>query len=118
HIGSLLRAAGPLLTPSLAWPGQHEGRRGATGRYGWMNALLPAARRDAVQGPAEGGEGDQRQEPPGVYVRDVGQDRRDGQATHDKGGDVPVVADDEVVPECAERLEVLHQATTSDCLAG
>ncbi len=46
------------------------------------------------------------------------EDRGEGEADHDEGGDLPVVADDEVVPERAERLELLHEPTTSDCCGG
>ena len=70
------------------------------------------------EGPGQGGERDERQQPPGVDVGRVGKQRGQAEARHDEGGDVPVVADDEVVPERAECLELLHQATTSDSLAG
>src|SRR3984957_4616855 len=80
--------------------------------------LLFAEAGRAVEGPGQGGEGDNRQEPPRVHFRRVGEDRGEAKADHHEGGDVPVVADDEVVPERAERLELLHEVTTSDCLAG
>src|ERR1700733_14562701 len=80
-------------------------------------SLLAEIRR-AVEGPGQGREGDNREEPPRVHLRHVGQDRGDGEADYHEGGDVPVVAHDEVVPERTERFELLHELTTSDGLAG
>jgi peptidase E len=67
----------------------------------FLGDLLPD-RGHPVQGPGERGERDDRQQPPGVDACGVHQDLGEDQAGHDEGGDVPVVADDEVVPECAE----------------
>ena len=76
------------------------------------------ARGGPVQRPAERREDAQRQQPPGVDASGVGEDRGEHERGHDDRRDVPVVADHEVVPERAERLDAVHELTTSDGLAG
>src|SRR5215469_283057 len=71
-----------------------------------------------MQRPGQGGEGDQREQPPGVDAGHVDQDRGDREARDHEGGDMPVIPDDEVVPEHAEVPEPLHDPMTSDAGAG
>jgi peptidase E len=74
----------------------------------------------AVQGPGQRGEGAQREQPPGVHPGHVDQQGGDRQRGHHDGGDLPVVADHEVVPERSERLQGPHHrpVTSSDSVAG
>jgi FSR family fosmidomycin resistance protein-like MFS transporter len=65
-----------------------------------------------VQRPAERGERAQRQQPPRVHPAKMHQQRRHGQGDHHDKGDLPVIADDEVIPERAERLQPPHDTVT------
>src|SRR5258708_36340812 len=76
--------------------------------------ILTLASGGAVQGPGQGAEDAQRQQPPGVNPGHVDHERGDRQARGHQCGDVPVVADDEVAPERAERLELAHELITSE----
>jgi ABC-2 type transporter len=67
----------------------------------------------AAQGPAQGGEHAQRQQPPGVNPARVDQQCGQRQGGHHDDRDPPVVADHEVVPEGADRLEPPHELVTS-----
>jgi DNA-binding NarL/FixJ family response regulator len=66
----------------------------------------------AVQRPAEGGENAYGQEPPGVDAGQVHQQRRRREGGDDHDRDAPVIADHEVIPERADRLEPFHQLVT------
>jgi DNA-binding NarL/FixJ family response regulator len=66
----------------------------------------------AVQRPAEGGENADGQEPPGVDAGQVHQQRRRREGGDDHDRDAPVIADHEVIPERADRLEPFHQLVT------
>jgi peptidase E len=76
----------------------------------FLGELAAAPGRGAVQGPAEGRERAQRHQPPGVDASGVHEQRGDRERRHHDHRDVPVVADDEVVPESAEGLELGQDA--------
>jgi DNA-binding CsgD family transcriptional regulator len=83
--------------------------------------LLGGLARRPVQRPAQRGEGAQREQPPGVDPGRVREDRGERQGGDDDRRDLPVVADHEVVPERAERLNPVrevHELTASDSMAG
>jgi DNA-binding NarL/FixJ family response regulator len=61
-----------------------------------------------VQRPGERREHAQRQQPPGVDAGDVGRDGGERERGDDDRGDLPVVADHEIVGERAERLDPVH----------
>ena len=70
--------------------------------------LRDRAGRGAVQRPGQRGKGGQREQPPGVDPGRVHEQRGERQRDHHDGGDLPVVADHEVVPERPERLQRPH----------
>jgi len=73
-----------------------------------MILVLSAAGGGPVQRPGQRRGDDDGQHVPRVDVRRVHKDGGQRQARHHEGGHVPVVADDEVVPERAERLKPLN----------
>ena len=66
-----------------------------------------------VQGPRQGGEDEQREQPPRVGARGVDPDRGEREPGRDQRRHVPVVADHEVVPERADGLQPPHGRVTS-----
>src|SRR5205823_5468825 len=66
----------------------------------------------AAQGPAQGGEDEHGQQPPGVHAGRVDQHRGQRERGDHDDRDAPVVADHEVVPERADGPEPAHELTT------
>jgi DNA-binding NarL/FixJ family response regulator len=80
--------------------------------------LRRRARGGTVQGPAERGEDAHGQQPPGVDAGRVDEQGRHREGHDHDDRDAPVVTDHEVVPERADRLEPLHEATFSEGRTG
>src|SRR5215472_9929489 len=83
----------------------------------WGRAL-GAAGGSAPQRPAERGEDADGHQPPGVHPRDVDEQGGDGQGQRNGRRPAPVVADDEVVPERAERAQPAAHCAASFAPAG
>src|SRR5215472_19184159 len=83
----------------------------------WGRAL-GAAGGSAPQRPAERGEDADGHQPPGVHPRDVDEQCGGGQGQRNGRRPAPVVTDDEVVPERAERAQPAPHRATSLTPAG
>src|SRR6516165_10262717 len=72
-----------------------------------------AAGGGTAEGPAERGEDADGHQPPGIHPRDVDEERGGNQGQRNRYRPAPVVTDDEVVPERAERAQpAAHRATS------
>src|SRR5215470_11585705 len=80
-------------------------RRAARAEPGPPSSAAPDARRGPAQRPSEPREDADGRQPPGVHVRDVDEQGGHSQGKHNGDRPAPVVTDDEVVPERAERPE-------------
>jgi hypothetical protein len=70
-----------------------------------MLGMSELAARRAAQRPGQRGDGDERQQPPGIDPSHAREESGDGQRSDHEGSNLPVIADHEVVAERGERFQ-------------